>query len=100
MDYTPNGLFDTSSIPTMGDNFYQYSKLVMDGLISNYEQSWNVTDRIPWGKEIQSLLYEDLPAISIVDLLSIIPHDINFDTNSWNSDLWLVIINQWKIGQY
>lgn len=88
LDYTPKGLFDTPSIVPNDDNFYQYSNIVMDGLISNYEQSWNITNRIPWGKEIQSLLYEDLPAISIVDELSIIPHDINFDTNSWNSDLW------------
>ncbi|TET30340.1 MAG: hypothetical protein E3J70_05150 [Candidatus Heimdallarchaeota archaeon] len=89
LDIDFKGIFDTPGITPNGDNFYQYSNLVMDGLISNYDQSWNVASRIPWGKEIQSLLYEDLPSIPIVEPLDVFPHDINFDTNSWDSNLWV-----------
>ncbi len=87
-DWSPLGFFDSQSITPNGDNFYQYSNHAMDCAIGNYTQSINFENQDYWGKEIQKILYEDLPAISIVYPIDLIPHDINFDTTSWDILLW------------
>ncbi|MHA1121345.1 MAG: ABC transporter substrate-binding protein [Candidatus Heimdallarchaeota archaeon] len=66
LDVDMKGLFDTPSCPPDGDNFYQYSVPEMDWAIGNYSQSFNQTDRLFYANEIQQLLYDDLPALTII----------------------------------
>ena len=89
MDWNPLGFYDTASITPNGDNFYQYSNQEMDWAIYNYSASSNIEDRDYWGKEIQKILYEDLPSITVYYADELIPHDKNFDTSSWDGILWL-----------
>ncbi|MCE7744772.1 MAG: hypothetical protein GPJ52_06520 [Candidatus Heimdallarchaeota archaeon] len=84
VDFT--GLFDTPSWPPNGDNFYQYSRLEMDWAISNYSQSFTDTDRLYWANEIQQLLYEDLPAITLFYSVEVYPYDENF--TGWDGLIW------------
>ncbi len=67
LDVDMRGLFDTPSMPPDGDNFYQYSRPEMDWALGNYSQSFNQTDRLVYANEIQQLLYDDLPAITIIN---------------------------------
>ena len=61
------GLFDTPSIPPNGDNLYQYSDPEMDWALGNYSQSFNQTDRLFYANNVQQLLYDNLPAIAIIN---------------------------------
>ncbi|NHJ85648.1 MAG: hypothetical protein FK734_09315 [Asgard group archaeon] len=88
LDFDPTGLYDSASITPNGDNFYQYSNPEMDLAISNYSSTFTSEDRIDWAYNIQDILYEDQPQITIFYPLSIYLMDANFDKNSWSSLLW------------
>ncbi|NHJ84696.1 MAG: hypothetical protein FK734_04495 [Asgard group archaeon] len=90
LDWDPIGLFDTPSITPNGDNFYQYSNPVMDWALSNYTNSYVLEDRLHWCKQIQAILYEDLPQITTFYSTELIPVCSSFDTTSWNGVLWLL----------
>ena len=85
-DWDPTGLFDTPAITPNGDNFYQYSNPEMDAAITSYTSSYNLSDRIKYVGEIQSILYEDLPQISIIYPADCYPHDANLD--GFEAVLW------------
>jgi len=86
VDFT--GLFDTPAWPPNGDNFYQYSRPEMDWAIGNYSQTFVLADRIKYAHDIQALLYEDIPAATIVYPQNLFPMDPNFDQDSWDGILW------------
>ena len=88
LDIDMTGLFDTPSIPPDGDNHYSYSVPEMDWAISNYSQAFVLADRIDYAHEIQALLYEDLPAITICYPTDIFPHTTALDPDSWSPLLW------------
>ncbi|NHJ85409.1 MAG: hypothetical protein FK734_08090 [Asgard group archaeon] len=88
IDFDPTGLYDSPSITPSGDNFYQYFNPEMDWAIANYTTTFVLEDRIGYAEDIQALLYEDLPEISIVYPLSVYPMDVNFDLGSWDGLLW------------
>ncbi|NHJ32868.1 MAG: hypothetical protein FK732_08395 [Asgard group archaeon] len=82
------GLFDTPSIPPDGDNHYSYSVPEMDWALSNYSQAFVLADRIQYAHDIQDLLYEDIPAATIVYPTDIFPHSTALVEGSWDPLLW------------
>ncbi|RLI67583.1 MAG: hypothetical protein DRP02_02590 [Candidatus Gerdarchaeota archaeon] len=86
LDFNPTGLFDSPSITPNGDNFYQYENPEMDWAISNYSSSFVFDDRIYWAKQIQAILYDDLPRATIFYPADIYPHDPNLV--GWDPLLW------------
>jgi len=85
-DYSPFGLFDSSSITPIGDNFFQYNCQEMDWAIYNYTNSYSAVDRAIWGREVQKLLYRDLPSIAINYYERSFVHDENL--TGWDPTLW------------
>lgn len=88
MDWNPEGLFETESTVPFGDNFYQYSSQDFDLAFDNYMQSYDPVARKSYAEEMQEILYNDLPQITIFYDQLCYPHDLNFDTNSWDEILW------------
>ena len=88
LDLDMKGLFDTPSIPPIGDNFYQYSRPEMDWAIGNYSNSYLAEERIYWAEKIQEYLYEDVPSATIIYPVNLFPHDPNLDNSSWSPLLW------------
>ena len=86
LDWDPTGLFHSDEINPDGDNFYQYNNLEMDWAINNYTQSFDLADRINWLEEIQAILYEDNPQLTIIYPLSVYPYVEGF--NGWSGLLW------------
>jgi ABC-type transport system substrate-binding protein len=86
LDWDPTGLFDTAGIVPDGDNFYQYANPEMDWAIGNYTASFVTADRIEYAKDIQALLYEDLPQITIIYPRSLYPYTEGF--TGWDGLLW------------
>jgi ABC-type transport system substrate-binding protein len=101
LDVDLKGLFDTPSMPPFGDNFYQYSVPEMDWAIGNYSQSFVLADRINAAHDIQALLYEDVPAATIVYPLDVFPHTTALVPTSWTPLLWdtsYADMAYWDIG--
>ncbi len=65
-DWDPTGLFDTASLPPYGDNFFQYTNPEYDSKLLQYLNTHNQTLKIECLHDIQEILYEDLPAITLV----------------------------------
>jgi len=87
-DFTPLGLYDSASITPVNDNFYQYSNPEMDYLISNYTVNYSYENRISYAKEIQKILHEDLPSITVIYPGAIFPMDIDFNLTFFDGILW------------
>lgn len=66
LDWDPTGLFDTPSLPPYGDNHYQYSNPAYDLKLTQYLTELDQPTQIGYAKEIQAMLYEDLPAIVLI----------------------------------
>lgn len=99
LDWDPTGLFNTEGIVPNGDNFYQYSNQAMDDAIGNYTASFITADRVEYAKDIQALLYEDLPQITIIYPRSLYPMTEGF--SGWDGLLWASSyqpMENWAIG--
>lgn len=81
------GRFDTPSTVPSGENFYQYSNPVMDELIIDFTNTISFQDRIPIMKEMQKILYEDLPAITIFYPRLLYYYREGFQ--GWDGALWV-----------
>jgi len=88
LDFDPTELFDSSCITPNEWNFYQYNQPEMDWAIRNYTNSILYDNRVSYAKEIQSILYNELPQISIIYRSLLYPMTIGFDQNSWDGVLW------------
>jgi len=66
IDYSPYSLFYSSKSIPVGNNIYQYQNELMDDVISKFNSSYTNNKRTKWAKDIQEILYEDIPAISII----------------------------------
>ena len=64
LDWNPSRLFDTGYPVTIGGNFYQYANPVYDSLLINYLSELDQNTHINYGKQLQAILYEDLPSIA------------------------------------
>ncbi|MFW9923266.1 MAG: ABC transporter substrate-binding protein [Candidatus Thorarchaeota archaeon] len=85
--WNPEGLFDSNSITPVGGNFYQYSNPDMDEKIKSLSHIFNESERLPLIKDIQAILYYDLPSITFFYPYEIFPH--NTDLEGFNATLWL-----------
>ncbi len=65
IDLDVTGMYETSGFPPSGDNYYQYSNPTYDSLLTQYQAEQNPTQRSNLAKQLQAILYEDLPAISL-----------------------------------
>ncbi|MGC9780862.1 MAG: hypothetical protein HZR80_16585 [Candidatus Heimdallarchaeota archaeon] len=88
IDWDPRGIFDSSSIPPHGNNFYKYSSQDFDQALANYLQANDLITRKNYVEEMQEILYSDLPQMTIFYNQYYYPHDLNFDTSSWDEILW------------
>jgi len=66
LDWDPTGLFDSPSLPPYGDNFYQYVNPAYDAKLTQYLTELDQPTQIGYAKEMQAMLYEDLPAIVLI----------------------------------
>lgn len=68
LEWDPTGVFDCSylSCHLYGDDFYQYYNPSYDAKLAQYLTELNPLQRTAYSHEMQAMLYEDLPAISIV----------------------------------
>lgn len=65
LDWDPTDFYSTSSIYPSGNNFYQYNNPNFDEMLNKYLKTINSTLRTQYSHELQAMLYDDLPAISI-----------------------------------
>ena len=65
-DWDPSGLYDSRSICPAGDNFYQYNNSAYDNLLKDYLNETDQTAQIELAHSMQEILYEEIPAISIL----------------------------------
>jgi len=66
LDWDPRGLFDTAGLPPNGDNIYQFSNSTYDSIFEQYTSELDYDKRIELGKQLQSILYEELPSIVVI----------------------------------
>ncbi|NHJ05692.1 MAG: hypothetical protein EAX90_12780 [Candidatus Heimdallarchaeota archaeon] len=66
IDFNPNNLFYSSNSIPVSNNIYQYQDELMDEVINNFNSSNKNRNRCKWAKEIQKILYDEIPAISII----------------------------------
>ena len=66
LDWDPTGLFDSPSLPPYGDNHYQYVNTAYDDKLIQYLTELDQPTQIGYAKEMQAMLYEDLPAIVLI----------------------------------
>jgi len=66
IDWNPTGLYETTALPPAADNFYQYANSEYDNKLLQYLSTHNQTLQRELLFDIQDILYEDLPAITLV----------------------------------
>ena len=66
MDLQIDGFFETTALVPNGDNYFQYINPTYDSILDDYKQEYNPVLRTQYAHQLQAILYEDLPAISIV----------------------------------
>ncbi|MCE7741722.1 MAG: hypothetical protein GOP50_04630 [Candidatus Heimdallarchaeota archaeon] len=66
LDWDPTGVFDTSSLIPTGKNYYQYVNPLYDILLTNYLTELDQIERVNYAKQMQAILYEDLPSIAVL----------------------------------
>jgi ABC-type transport system substrate-binding protein len=100
-EFEPNieGMFDSAGIssPIVGGwNFYQYINIEYDIILNQYLNEHNQSQKYLYLQELQSILYEDLPALSVFfgkvlygkrDSITGIDWDLLYDF-SHRSELW------------
>ncbi len=86
IDWNPEDLYSNSMCG--GNNICQYFSEMMDWALYNYSIASTLDERIYWCKEIQAILYEDLPQISLVYPQLLYPVTQDFNQTSWSGLLW------------
>ena len=81
------GMYDTASIVPDGNNFYQYSNPTYDALLQAYMAEINLFEQLDYGNQIQHILFEDQPEISIAFLKEM----FCFKNESYNIDPTLLL---------
>ncbi|MHA1447388.1 MAG: ABC transporter substrate-binding protein [Candidatus Heimdallarchaeaceae archaeon] len=96
LDPEIEGMFDSSSLTPYGRNFYQYLNPNYDAKLVQYLAEINQTLKTYYFHELQSMLYEDLPAASVLygralygkkDTITGIDWDLLYDSTH-RPELW------------
>ncbi len=66
LDWDPIGFYDIPSLPPFGYNFYQYQNPDYDDKLFQYLTTHNQTLQKEMLYEMQNILYEDLPSITLI----------------------------------
>ncbi|MCG3215422.1 MAG: hypothetical protein KAS63_01820 [Candidatus Heimdallarchaeota archaeon] len=66
LDLNLQALYETTAITPNGDNHYQYSNPAYDTLLEDYMAELDTTQRLSLAKDLQEIIYEDLPGIALV----------------------------------
>ena len=66
LDLNLQSLYETTAITPNGDNHYQYSNPTYDVMLEEYMAELNFTERLLIAKDLQQIIYEDLPGIALV----------------------------------
>ncbi|MHA1305189.1 MAG: ABC transporter substrate-binding protein [Candidatus Heimdallarchaeaceae archaeon] len=98
LDWDPAGLFDSASIVPNGWNAYQYNNSKFDSILKEYRTEYDQDKRNALAKELQAILYEDLPAItfayprslyvtrsSIIDIDAVLLADVSYRSEYWKN---------------
>ncbi|MHA1124045.1 MAG: ABC transporter substrate-binding protein [Candidatus Heimdallarchaeota archaeon] len=86
MDFDYNDIYNPNQIPPLGNNYYSYNNTEMNWAMANYTSQYTYTGRQPYLDEIQRIMYDDLPAISILNDRAFYPYDS--DLTGWDGALW------------
>jgi ABC-type transport system substrate-binding protein len=65
LPWFPSGRYETNSMTPVGDNFYQYSNATMDSLVVDFATETDPLLKEEYAHNIQAILYEDLPDITL-----------------------------------
>ena len=65
LPWEPSGHYDTDSLYPSGGNYYQYSNPTYDNLLDNFLAETDDTLKKNYADQMQAILYEDLPGISL-----------------------------------
>ncbi|MBD3190860.1 MAG: hypothetical protein GF308_09465 [Candidatus Heimdallarchaeota archaeon] len=100
LDWDPMGLFDTASWVPAGDNFYQYSNPLFDEALKNYYDQFLLENRIEHAEQMQEILYDDQPAITIYYPKSLLVMDEK--VSGMDGVLWTAVyqpMEQWSVEE-
>ncbi len=64
LDWNPFGMFDTPSFLPYGENICQFSNSTYDSKLIEYLEELDLSNRTLHAKELQTILYENLPMIT------------------------------------
>ena len=90
------GMFDTGLPIWLGRNFYQYTSYIYDAKLTQYLVEVNQLLKTEYFHQLQTILYEDLPAISVLygkslygvaDTVTGVDWDLAYDS-SHRPELW------------
>ncbi len=59
-------VYETSTIPPNGDNFYQFSNATYDTIMDLFMQETDIDQRTAYGHQLQKIIYEELPVIGLL----------------------------------
>jgi len=95
-DWNPIGFYDIPSLVPIGYNFYQYQNPNYDDKLWQYLSTHNQTLQNEMSHEMQNILYEDLPSITLVypkllygfkDTIVGVDTNLSFES-SLHSEIW------------
>lgn len=66
LEIEPSKYFHSNATIPNGENIYQYNSKLMDWAIGNLSQSIVLADEIQYAHDVQALLYEDVPSITLL----------------------------------
>ncbi|NHJ87915.1 MAG: hypothetical protein FK734_20800 [Asgard group archaeon] len=85
--WEPDIIFDSQYLTPLGWNYYQYSNQEMDWVLNNYTLTQNYDDYLFWSNKAQEILYEDNPAIALIDHQELTAMDN--ELTGFNGILWI-----------
>lgn len=115
LDWDPSGVYDTAGLPPNGDNIYQFSNSTYDSILEQYTSELDHDKRIELGKQLQSILFEELPSIAVIYKREIINTRVSITgvdyellvSNQYLSEYWnntddqeIIIATPYEIDEY
>jgi len=114
LDWNPFGWFDTVSFVPTGENICQFNNSNYDSKLIEYINELDLSIRITRAKELQTILYENLPMITshyVHGIYALNSHVEKIDSklltvSEHNPELWknsdnrIIYAVPWQIGNY